>query len=48
MMDLDPYRSPGMVTMVEEAHEVFGMNKKAFGTPNGPNDPLCGHLYDVA
>ena len=48
MMDLDPWRSSCVVEVVEEAHEVPWHDKEAFGTPNGPNDPFCGHFYDVA
>ena len=43
-----------VVEVVKEDHEApclmknpmkpLGMPKEAFGTPNGPNDPLCGHL----
>ena len=45
MMDLDPWRSYSMVKVVEEAHEAPWHVKEAFGTPNGPNDPFCGHLW---
>ena len=32
-----------MVKVVEEAHAAPWHVKEAFGTPNEPNDPLCGH-----
>ena len=40
-----PHRSSCVVEVVEEAHESLWHVKEAFGTPNGPNDPFCGHLW---
>ena len=34
-----------VVEAVKEAHEAPWHAKEAFGTPNGPNDPFCGHLW---
>ena len=40
MMDLDPWRSPGMVKMVEEAHEAPCLMKKPL---KKCLDPQVGH-----
>ena len=45
MIDLDPWRSSCVVEVVKEAHEAPWHDKEAFRTPNGPNDPFCGHLW---